>query len=398
MRKVKYKKGNIGDECGSDEEKEVSSRITPKEGQEEAKVTKTGNKRGRPRKNPTVVKDEISNTKSKRGRKPKKVYDIGPIGAKLGMDVSFNGSDNDENSIEDNEPQEKEIQEHIPPFYPRKESMNNPFDKFFNAIPKNMDYINHNRSRMVSSDLSPYNIPSNPPNLQSPADFRINGLHNHVDFKSNKPIMMNNNQNGTPQQHNDDNPLQKKLNDIIAQSFKDWNKPRKDTIDIDFNAGSVMSPDYKPRSFSINSGNWNMAPHNMLEEKQRGRTGWDFDSSDIYLNEKFGKGNQEENRNPKNGTDQPRVIKVSTFKRKESYRNGEGALRKNTMVEHPKTIKQTSPLFFPKFGAAFRPVKKRAHSLHTAPKNNMPMNEGGEHSGQLKKRDQKAEQKAGEDE
>ena len=329
MRKVKYKKGGGGEECASNEnESEVIPRA-PSANNEETKVNKTGNKRGRPRKHPNVAKDDNSQKqKSNRGRKPKKLYeDVGPIGSKIGLDVSFNDSENKDNSDDNQEEQEKETHENLPPFYPRKESMNNPFDKFFNAVPQNLGYVQGNRSRIVSSDLSPYNIPSNPPNFQSPGDFRGRSFNNQVDFKAKNMLMSNN--NGTPQQNNEDNPIQKKLNEIIAQSFKNWNKPRKDTEDISFNANSIMSPDYKPRSFSINSNGWAMAPHNVLDEK-RMRSGWDFDSSDLYMNDKFGgKGNQDENKNNKNGNlNEPRVIKISTFTRNDNNKGSNTNMRK----------------------------------------------------------------------
>ena len=86
----------------------------------------------------------------------------------------------------------------------------------------------------------------------------------------------------------EETPLQKKLNEIISQSFNSWNnKPkRKETEEIDFSSiqenpilnilqksnqpnntqrkgnpfdflsNSIMSPDYKPRSFSISSSGW----------------------------------------------------------------------------------------------------------------------------------------------
>ena len=64
------------------------------------------------------------------------------------------------------------------------------------------------------------------------------------------------------------------------------------------------------------------------------------------------------------------------------------------MAEQTKTIKQASPLFFPKFSAAFKPFKKRANSVSTTPKNNIHVNETNNQPGQNKKRDKKAENKA----
>lgn len=69
VRKVKFRKG-AGDDAGSENvDNPVGS--NNKNPNEEAKVTKTGNKRGRPRKNPLVPKDDAPQQKLKRGRKPK---------------------------------------------------------------------------------------------------------------------------------------------------------------------------------------------------------------------------------------------------------------------------------------------------------------------------------------
>lgn len=133
----------------------------------------------------------------KRGRKPKKLYDIEQNGSKYGGNMTFNESEHKDNesqqySSEGNErinhvgspplgPIERNLkmmdshnfsfdsmvnlgkndnfqQSHLP-FYPRKQSLDNPLDKFFNEVPQNLDYIQEQRSRRVSSVLSPYNMP-----------------------------------------------------------------------------------------------------------------------------------------------------------------------------------------------------------------------------------------------
>lgn len=216
------------------------------------------------------------------------------------------------------------------------------------------------------------------------------------------------------QQSGEENPTQQKLNELIAQSFKNWdNKPkRKETEEIDFSgqdnpilnilnkssnngqrktspfdfiSNSIMSPDYKPRSFSIHSNGWAMPPHAQIEEK-RSRFAWDFDQNDNPA-----KNNQDESRS--NNAPEPRVIKISTFTRKEDYKTPNVSHRKNTMIDNSNTIKQASPLFFPKFSAAFKPFKKRANSFHTPPNANINMNGNGTHQEGVKKRDAKQMQK-----
>lgn len=244
MRKVKFRGGANDEECASNENREeVSGKGTINDG-EESKVSKTGNKRGRPRKNPLVIKDETSGTKSKRGRKPKKLYDIDPnevneneihkeIDSPLGpIEKNFKMIDNHNFSFDsmvnlgkgDNYPSNH------PPYYPRKQSLNNPFDKFFNGVPQNLDYVHEQRSRRVSSVLSPYHIPGNPPNIASPSPIRGPSF-GHNDFKLKNFVMKAN-----TQQSGEENPTQQKLNELIAQSFKNWDsKPkRKETEDIDF--------------------------------------------------------------------------------------------------------------------------------------------------------------------
>jgi len=50
VRKVKFKKGSNGEECGNDDGEVEININAPSNGNEEIKVVKTGNKRGRPRK------------------------------------------------------------------------------------------------------------------------------------------------------------------------------------------------------------------------------------------------------------------------------------------------------------------------------------------------------------
>ena len=187
------------------------------------------------------------------------------------------------------------------PFIPRKQSLTNPFDKFCGDVPHNMDLLNeHGRSRGVSSVLSPYNIPSNFPNIVSPSPIRGTPLNNIAsEFKSGGFTMrkMSTNQNG---EDNSDNNL---LN-LMKQSFKDWNnKPkRKETEEIDFSgqdnpiltilnkgngnnekksnnleilSSSILSPNYKPRSLSINSNGWSLPPHSQIQARKN-NSGWDL--------------------------------------------------------------------------------------------------------------------------
>lgn len=253
VRKVNYKKGKSGED-GSDEGEEIVQSQSIQNGDEEMKMSKTGNKRGRPRKNPLAPVETHTN-KSKRGRKPKtiKQYDFDPRNS---FDVTFNQSEieNYDNSYDDEDqnngnspmgPIQKNLklmdnnqtafegmlngmkgeshQNGVPSFYPRKQSLENPFEKYFAHIPQNLDYIqeSNNRSRRISSVMSPYLMHSNPPQMPSPQTFRgFNKNMNH-DNKA-KPT--------------EDDSTQKRLNEIIAQSFNNWNnKPkRKETEDVDF--------------------------------------------------------------------------------------------------------------------------------------------------------------------
>ncbi len=256
------------------------------------------------------------------------------------------------------------------------------------------------RSRRVSSALSPYNIPGNfPSNIVSPSPIRGNYM---ADFKSGNFSMrkMSTNQNG-------ENEAQKEINDIISKSFKDWNtsnKPlRKETEDIDFSgqdnpilnlltgggnngndkknspfdiaSGSILSPDYKPRSLSIGSAGWSLPPHTQLQRNNK--SGWDLNKK--ISSPGFGKGDSK--RKAENTT-----INISSFGK--INMNKAPIARKKTMLEPPNTHNlSSSPLLFPKLSAAFKPFKKRSYSVADSSSQNVP--EGGE----LKKRDMKAERK-----
>lgn len=214
--------------------------------------------------------------------------------------------------------------------------------------------------------------------------------------------------NTNGQQSSEENVAQRKLNELIAQSFKSWqNKPsRKETEDFDFskqdnpilnilNKGntsnndkklspydnpfaSILSPDYKPRSFSINSGGWTMPPHSQIQNNKQ--SGWEYESNNDKAKEESRNGNES------------RLIKVSTFTRNNDYKAPSGSMRKSTMVDNVNTLKQASPLFFPKFSAAFKPFKKRAHSFHNGSETNM-MKSNGNSPDITKRRDEKAARK-----
>mmetsp|Transcript_7693 Transcript_7693/g.8772 ORF Transcript_7693/g.8772 Transcript_7693/m.8772 type:complete len:219 (+) Transcript_7693:1138-1794(+) len=204
------------------------------------------------------------------------------------------------------------------------------------------------------------------------------------------------NQNG-----GDDDP-QKKLSDMIAQSFKNWtNKPhRKETEEIDFSgqdnpifnllssarnnneknnpldalSNSILSPDYKPRSLSINSNGWSLPPHSQIQARNN-NSGWDLTPD---------KSNSNIAQNNSRKTGEGRLIKVSSFARKPLKAP---IARKKTMLDHTRTGNQRSPLFFPKFSAAFQPFKKRSMSLAD------PSSETNIETDELKKRDGKAVRK-----
>ena len=421
------------------------SGAAPQNDNEEAKVSKGTGKRGRPRKNPVLAKDDSSSAqKSKRGRKPKRYDDIDPNNAGGHMNVTFNESEakdemSDEYPLNENEmirhidspmgPIEKNMKmidshnfsfdsmanlgkneaytPNHPPFYPRKQSLNNPFDQFFNGVPKNMEYMNEPRSRRISSVLSPYHGPMNGANIVSPNPLRGMSFTGNNDFNG-KNFSIN------PQNNQEADANQKKLNDLIAQSFQNWNtKPkRKETEDIDFsgqdnpilnilnkNSGSnngqrkaspfdylsnsIMSPDYKPRSFSINSSGW-LPPHVHLDDKKH-KSGWDNDKNDSPS-----KSNHEDVRS--NNGKEMRVIKVSTFTRKGDNSGPPSAMRKSTMIDTANAFHKTSPLVYPKFSAAFKPFKKRSMSFHTP----QPQIHNVKFNGHefVKKRESKAEEKA----
>lgn len=162
---------------------------------------------------------------------------------------------------------------------------------------------------------------------------------------------------------------------------KSNNNGQRKANPFDFISNSIMSPDYKPRSFSIHSNGWTMPPHAQIEEK-RSRMGWDYDPNDNHM-----KNNQDESRS--NNANEPRVIKISTFTRKEDYKTPNMSHRKNTMIDNSNTIKQASPNFFPKFSAAFKPFKKRANSFHTPPNTNIKINGNDANPENVKKREAK---------
>jgi hypothetical protein len=254
-----------------------------------------------------------------------------------------------------------------------------------------MDYAHEpNRSRGVSSVLSPYHIPSNFPNIVSPSPMRGASFHNGPDFKNGGFSMRK-----ISTSYNGDEDSQKKLNEMIAQSFKNWDtKPkRKETDDIDFSgndnpilnllnksanhnsanplhvlSNSIMSPDYKPRSFSISSGNWALVPNGSDKKKQ---SGWEVGSNGNLPYSIKNESNNGENR----------LIKVSTFKRINECKPP--PVRTSAMLDAPRTIKQASPSMFPKFSAAFKPFKKR--SLSVSDPCSLKINGGDP----LKKRDHK---------
>lgn len=97
--------------------------------------------------------------------------------------------------------------EHTPnqsPFYPRKQSIGNPFDKLFNAVANNYDMGNDERGRRLSSNLSPYNIPSKPPQIGSPNLF----YNSNAEFKP-KSIPVVKESSPQPPMNFEDNPVQK---------------------------------------------------------------------------------------------------------------------------------------------------------------------------------------------
>jgi len=302
----------------------------------------------------------------------------------------------------------------IPPFYPRKQSLENPFDKFLNNVPQNIDYMHDNRSRRVSSVMSPYNIPSNPPQIHSPTTFRGIPANNANDFKTKNMVLINN-----ASKSSEDNPIQKKLNEIIAASFNNWNnKPkRKETEDVDFSGGdntllgimnstnnnvqrkgspfdflgsnNILSPDYKPRTFSVNSG-WSLQQQNYNDN--RSKAGWE-ETPDVKGDQVF-KFNNDSIRKFSNIQPDFKIQLNKTLKNDgDTKLNSIG--RKNTLIDNiQNTLKHASPLNFPKFSAAFKPFKKRARSFHNTTNLDNIVNENESIDNvHIRKRDLKAEYK-----
>lgn len=119
-----------------------------------------------------------------------------------------------------------------------------------------------------------------------------------------------------------------------------------------------------------------MYPHSQVPKNRQ--AGWDYDSNNGTKKEETRNGNEQ------------RLIKVSTFTRKEDYKTPTNSMRKSTMVENLTTLKQASPMFFPKFSAAFKPFKKRANSFHDATEPGVKMNGNGLSPDIFRRRDEKA--------
>jgi hypothetical protein len=371
VRKVSFKKGkNDVDVSDSDIGLATSQAIL--NGDEEVKQVKPTGKRGRPRKHPAAP-FETHIQKSKRGRKPNNIkqYDIDQNeSSKIKLNVGFEDSDeNDTAKLYD------DIEENLP--------LNN-----MHPIPEvgPLESMLNN----FGGDGNKF-IPSKPPSFQSPTTFLGMNRSPGPDFKA-KNVVLIDNTSPNLNSVSDDNPIQQKLNQIIAQSFNNWNnepKKRKDT-DVDFakqlyptlhpalakNVKSIMSPDYKARSFSINSNGWGIHKPSF---DCRGRFSID-DFSEAKVDQ-LKKMSQDDMR------------KLSTFHQGESKNQLLEALkkssnfsispigRKNTLLENPvNTLKQSSPLNFPKFSAAFKPFKKRAQSFHISPVNTNLMNESNRNS------------------
>jgi hypothetical protein len=414
--------------------------INPGNPDEETKVVKQHNKRGRPRKNPLVLKEEPVSGK-KRGRKPKKLYDnIDSADNKIKLECEppnvydlDNDDDNDDRRDSDLGPIAQNLKmlshDHSPfdqiindridggsfgnshSIFPRKQSTDNPFDKFFSMVPNNMgvdNIIREERSRRVST-ASPYNIPSNPPNIVSPIALRGNTFGTPI----NPPQSMNRSQDNS----NDESMLQKRLNDIIAQSFNNWNsKPkRKDTEDIDFSRGdhqihnkisnssgvvtknnpldfitnAMMSPmDFKPRKFSTNG--WSMA-NNIIPDMTRKRSGVDqaifghteFDIRRLSMN------NIEFKEDDNRSGSKPESLECKIAKEITNKLNAGGLPRKSTMIPNPAEFQKNSPLFNSTLAAAFKPFKKRSHSFHISPDQGMDDKSPDVEEVKQKKRDAK---------
>lgn len=355
---MSYKKGKNGEDI-SDEEIGAQLSQSNQNGDEEVKTAKTTGKRGRPRKHPAAP-FETHIQKSKRGRKPKpnKLYDIDPNdSSKIKIDMNFNESDENDTAkmydeIEDNMPMNNHL---------KQESQVGPIEGILN------NYMDDNKF-----------IPSNPPQFQSPTTF-LGPRSPAPDFKSKGNFVFLESSNQTHSLISEDNPIQKKLNEIIAQSFNNWNnepKKRKDT-DVDFaknvypmnaalskNMKSIMSPDYKSRAFSINSNGWNFHKPSF---DYKGRFSID-DFSEAKFDQ-FNKMNQDEAVRKLSTIQQHGEIKNELLNRlKKNSIKFSPIGRKATMINNPvNTLKQSSPLSFPNFSNAFKPFKKRAQSFHINP-------------------------------
>lgn len=207
---MSYKKGKNGEDI-SDDGVGAEASQSVHNGDEEAKIAKSGNKRGRPRKNQNSQVD-TNTQKSKRGRKPKatKLYDFEPNdSSKIRLDVADNDSDDSDDA--------KISDEHDGEINNKKFDMGfGPIESVFN------NYMNETL------------IPSNPPQFQSPTTLLRPPKSPNLDYKSQNMFMISNQNPGSSPE---ENPIQKKLTEIIAQSFNNhWNsepKKRKDT-EVDF--------------------------------------------------------------------------------------------------------------------------------------------------------------------
>lgn len=148
-------------------------------GDEEVKMSKSNGKRGRPRKHPTAPVESHTYVKSKRGRKPKssiKQYGIG-VGdsSKMHFDMTFNESDDN-----DTAKMYEEIDDSIP---------NRKYDNEIGPIGSIFGFNAGDNKQ----------IPSNPPQFQSPNSFLSPSRSPAPDFKSkNNVVLINNtNQNST---------------------------------------------------------------------------------------------------------------------------------------------------------------------------------------------------------
>ena len=108
---------------------------------------------------------------------------------------------------------------------------------------------------------------------------------------------------------------------------------------------SIMSPFYKPRTFSTTSNGWKMTQQQ--NDQKKGQQGWDFDMS-------------------KKKAEDKKTSKVHTAIIEKILSNNHHLkpnTRKNTMASNAQTIRRSSPLIFKEKNAAFKPFKKRAYSF-----------------------------------